>query len=207
MAALPPEVIELRNVVLPLVGLTNAGPMPQPQTTQFFALHGLNSVNDFNLIEPHQAKDMVKAASARHLAQAMGILIQNNLTGFIWYVKNRTRRGLPVDANNTVLDDLHHGHMAYKAYIQNQDKGENFKALEKWCNKYDFDDWDCKVTETLSLVYGRNYCPIAYVIWLDKLAGWGPAVNAVNDYKRLMYQLPLNGIAFEQDNETVFSFI
>ncbi len=119
MAALPPEVIELRDVVLPLVGLTNAGPMPQRQTTQFLALHGLNSVNDFNLIEPHQAKDMVKAASARHPAQAMGILIQNNLTRLIWYVKDRTCRGLPVDANNIVLDNLYCGHMAYEAYVQN----------------------------------------------------------------------------------------
>jgi hypothetical protein len=72
---------------------------------------------------------------------------------------------------------------------------------------YDFDDWDRKVTETLALVYGCNYCPIAYVIWPDKPAGWDPVVDAVNDYKRLMYQLPLHGIAFEQDNETVFSFI
>ncbi len=181
--------------------------MPQRQTAQFLALHGLNSVNDFNLIKPHQAKDMVKASSARHPAQAMGILIQNNLTGLIWYVKDRARRGLPVYANNILLDDLHRGHMAYEAYIQNRDKGENIKALEKWCDKYDFDDWDCKVTETLSLVYGHNYCPIAYVIRPDKLAGWDPAVNAVNDYERLMYQLPLNGIAFKQDNETVFSFI
>ena len=183
MAALPHEVIELRDVVLPLVGLTNTGPMAQRQTAQFLALHGLNSVNDFNLIEPNQAKDMVKAAIARHPAQAMGILIQNNLTGLIWYVKDRTRRGLPVDANNIVLDNLHRGHMAYEAYVQNRDKGENIKALEKWCDKYDFDDWDCKVTETLSLVYGRNYCPIAYVIWPDKPAGWDPAVNAVNDYE------------------------
>jgi hypothetical protein len=150
---------------------------------------------------------MVKAASARHPTQAMGILIQNNLTGLIWYVKDRTRRGYPVDANNIVLDDLHCGHMAYKAYVQNRDKGENFKALKKWCDKYNFDNWDCKVTETLSLVYGCNYCPIAYVIWPDKPAGQDPAANAVNDYKQLMYQLPLNGIAFKQDNETVFSFI
>ncbi len=56
-------------------------------------------------------------------------------------------------------------------------------------------------------MYGRNYCPIAYVIWPDKPTGWNPAVDAVNDYERLMYQLPLNGIAFERDNETVFSFI
>jgi hypothetical protein len=189
MAALNPEAIELQNVVLPLVGLMNAGPMPQRQTTQFLTLHGLNSVNDFNLIEPHQAKDMVKAASARHPAQAMGILIQNNLTGLIWYLKDRTRRGLPVDANNIVLDNLHRGHMAYKAYVQNRDKGENIKALEKWRDKYDFDDWDRKVTETLSLVYGHNYCPISYVIRPDKPAGWNPAVDAVNDYEQFMNQL------------------
>ena len=75
MAALPHGVIELRDVVLPLVGLTNTGALPVWQTTQFLALHGLTSVNDFVLIEPHQAKDMVKASSARNPAQAMGILI------------------------------------------------------------------------------------------------------------------------------------
>ena len=201
------DLIELRDVVLPLVGLTNTGPAAQRQTVQFISLHGLTSINDFNLIEPHQAKDLVKASSTRHPAQAMGILIQNNLTGLIWYVKDKTRRGLPVEANSIALDDLHRGHMAYEAYVQNRDKGENIKALEKWCDKYEFDDWDRKVTETLSLVYGRNYCPVAYVIRPDKPIGWDPATDAVNDYERLMYQLPLNGIAFEQDNETVFSFI
>ena len=140
MAALNPKVIELRDVVLPLVGLTNTGALPVRQTTQFLALHGLTSVNDFVLIEPHQAKDMVKASSARNSAQAMGILIQNNLTGLIWYVKDMTRHGLPIDANTIVLNDLHHGHMTYEAYVQNRDKGKNIKTLEKWCNKYDFDD-------------------------------------------------------------------
>jgi hypothetical protein len=96
--------------------------------------------------------------------------------------------------------------MVYKAYVQNRDKGENIKALKKWCNKHDFGDWDYKVTETLSLMYGHNYCPIAYIIRPDKPAGWNPAINAVNEYKQLMYQLPLNGIAFEC-NETMFSFI
>ena len=207
MAAPPPELIELRDIVLPLVRMTNVGANATRQTVQFIALHGLQSINDFNLIEPHQAKDLVKASSTRHPAQAMGILVQNNLTGLIWYVRDRARRGLPVDPNNIVMDDLHRGHMAYEAYVQNRDKGENIKALEKWCDKYDFDDWDRKVTETLSLVYGRNYCPIAYVIRPDKPDGWDPVADAVNDYERLMYQLPLAGIAYEQDNETVFSFI
>ncbi len=82
--------IILRDVVLPLVGLTNTGALPGRQTTQFLAFHGLTSVNDFVLIEPHQAKDMVKASNARNPAQAIGILIQNNLTGLLWHVKDMT---------------------------------------------------------------------------------------------------------------------
>ena len=207
MAALPPQAIKLRDVVLPLVGLTNTGPTASRQTVQFMALHGLSSIEDFRFIEPHQAKDLVKALNGRHPAQSMGILIQNNLTGLLWYVKDRTRRGLPLDPNMVTLNQLRQGHMAYEAYVQNRDKGENIKSLEKWNDKLEFDDWDRKVTETLSLVYGRNYCPIAYVIRPDKPAGWDPDVDAVNDYERLMYQLPLNGVAYNHDNETVFSFI
>ncbi len=42
--------------------------------------------------------------------------------------------------------------MAYKAYTVNCDKGDNIKALEKWTDKHDFDEWDQKITETLSLI-------------------------------------------------------
>ena len=135
MAALPPQAIELRDVVLPLVGLTTTGPTASRQTVQFMALHGLSSIEDFNFIEPHQAKDLVKASNGRHPTQSMGILIQNNLTGLLWYVKDRTRRGLPLDPNMVTLDQLRQGHMAYKAYVQNRDKGENIKSLEKWNDK------------------------------------------------------------------------
>lgn len=198
---------ELRDVVLPLVGLSNTGPVANRQTTQFITLHGLVSIDGFNRLQPHQAKDLVKSYNQRFVATSVGILVQNNLTGLIWHVKDKTRRGLPIDANGLVADDLYHGHLAYEAYVQNRDKGENIKALEKWSDKLEFDDWDRKVTETLSLIYGRNYCPIAYVIRPDRPAGWDPAVDATTDYERLMYQLPLNGIAYDQDNEAVFSLI
>ena len=52
MAVLPPQAIKLRDVVLPLVGLTNNGPMASRQSVQFMALHGLSSIKDFNFIEP-----------------------------------------------------------------------------------------------------------------------------------------------------------
>ncbi len=56
-------------------------------------------------------------------------------------------------------------------------------------------------------MYGRNYCPLAYVIRPDKPDTWDPMVDATTDYERLMYQLPLNGPAYDRDNKAVFSYI
>ena len=207
MAALAPEAIILRDTVLPMLGMNNVGNVNTRQTTQFIALHGFTSINDFNRVEPHQAKELIKACNTRHPAQSMGVLVMNNLTGLIWHVKDMTRRGMPLDPGAINPDVLYDGHLAYEAYVQNRDKGDNIKSLEKWSDKVDFDDWDRKVSETLSLIYGRNYCPLAYVIRPDKPDGWDPLVDATNDYERLMYQLPLNGMAYNRDNEAVFSYI
>lgn len=199
--------LAFRDVVLPLCGLNNAGAVAGRQTTLFIAHHGITTVGDLNLLEPYQSKDLVKQFNQRHPAMGLGILVQNNLTGLIWYVKDKTRRGLPIDPQAIMVDDLKDGHLAYEAYTANRNKGENIKTLERWTDKYDFDEWDQKITETLSLIYGRNYCPIAYVIRPDKPVGWDPAVDAVTEYEKLMYQLPLNGAAYNQDNEQVFSMI
>ena len=90
-AAANAALIELRDVVLPLVGLSNVGPIDDRQTTQFMTFHGLVSANSINLLEPYQAKDLVKQYSQRFPASSMGVLIQNNLTGLIWHVKDKNR--------------------------------------------------------------------------------------------------------------------
>ncbi len=91
MAALAPELLVLRDTVLPMVGMTNIGNVNTRQTSQFLALHGFTSIDDFNRVEPHQAKELVKACNTRHPAQSMGVLVMNNLTGLIWHVKDMTR--------------------------------------------------------------------------------------------------------------------
>jgi hypothetical protein len=191
------EYINLRDIVLPVVGLANTGAVVNRQTTQFLTVHGLTSTNDFGRLEPHQAKDLVKTMNSRHPDASLGILAQNNLTGLIWHVKGQCCRGLAVDPNDIDEDVLLNGHLAYEAYVQNRDRGENIKSLEKWTDKVDFNDWDRKVTETLSLIYGRNYCPLAYVIRPDKPIGWDPLIDATTDYECLMYQLPLSGPAYD----------
>ena len=197
--------LQFRDTVLPLCGIPNAGAVATRPTTLFIAHHGITTVDDLNLLEPYQAKELVKGFNMRHPQASVGILVQNNLSGLIWYVKDKTRRGLPIDPLAIVIQDLKDGHQAYEAYTANREKGENIKTLEKWTDKHEFDEWDRKVTETSSLIYGRNYSPIAYVIRPDKPAGWDPVLDTSTDYERLMYQLPLAGIAYEQDNERVFS--
>ena len=199
--------LAFRDAVLPLVGIPNAGAVATRPTTLFIAHHGITTIDDLNLLEPNQAKDLVKGFNMRHPNTSVGILVQNNLTGLIWYVKDKTQRGLPVNPLAIMINYLKDGHLAYEACMANRDKGENIRSLEKWNNKQDFNKWDRKVTGTLSLIYGRNYSPIAYIIRPEKPAGWDPELDATTEYEKLMYQLPLAGVAFEQDNEQVSSLI
>ena len=78
--------MQFRDIVLPLCGLQNAGAVATRQTTLFIAHHGVTTVDDLNLIEPHQAKDLVKGFNSRHPNSSLGILVQNNLSGLIWHV-------------------------------------------------------------------------------------------------------------------------
>ena len=84
--------LAFRDVVLPLCGLVNAGAVANRQTTLFIAHHGLITIDDMNLLQPEQGKELVKQFNQRHPNSSMGILVQNNLTGLIWYVKDKTRR-------------------------------------------------------------------------------------------------------------------
>jgi hypothetical protein len=112
--------VNLRDVVLPLCGISNAGPMATRQTTLFIALHQIHTIDEFDLLEPHQAKDLVKTFNSRNPNISMGILVMNNLTGLIWYVKDKVRRNVPIDPLAVNINDLKHGHLAYEAYTSNR---------------------------------------------------------------------------------------
>jgi hypothetical protein len=58
--------LAFRDVVLPLCGLVNAGAVATRQTTLFIAHHGIITVDDLNLLQPNQAKDLVKGFGQRY---------------------------------------------------------------------------------------------------------------------------------------------
>ena len=89
------------------------------QFSQFNNHHGIMTIDDMNLLEPNQAKDLVKQFSSRYPAQGLNILTQNNLTELIWYVKDKTQCSLPTDPLAITVNDLKDGYLAHEVFIAN----------------------------------------------------------------------------------------
>jgi hypothetical protein len=113
--------MQFRDIILLLCGLLNAGAIAYWQTTLFISHHSLN----LNLvIEPYQAKDLVKGLNARHPNASLGILVQNNLSGLIWYVRTRPIEGCPLIPWPRSLMTLRMAIWPMK-HTANWDKGKN----------------------------------------------------------------------------------
>jgi hypothetical protein len=57
----------------------------------------------------------------------------------------------------------------------------------------------------LSAIRGVDDVPLTYVIRRDKPPGWDPETDAANEEEKLIYQVALFGVAFEDHNKVVFS--
>ena len=198
----------LHDHILPMVGFSNAGVNPnQRQTNRFTTLTQLPNLALYQYLEFEQVKLLIKRFQTRYPNENLGVLVNNNLTGLIWYVKDLARRGQVVLPDEVVPGDIFDGYNSYKAYVANKEKGENISKLPKYDDKGEFDEWFERVTDVLNMIYGSYMCPLAYVIRLDQPAGWDPDVDARTDNERLVYQLALNGPEYNNDNQEVFKLL
>ena len=74
--------------VLSIVGMNNNGNVNTRQTTRFMLANQLNDIDDFMSLHASQVKEMVKQYLRVAGAQPMGIKVQNNLQGLIWYARD-----------------------------------------------------------------------------------------------------------------------
>jgi hypothetical protein len=198
----------LHDHILPMVGFSNVGVNPnQRQTNRFTTLTQLPNLALYQYLEFEQVKLLIKRFQTRYPNENLGVLVNNNLTGLIWYVKDLARRGQVVLPDEVVPGDIFDGYNSYKAYVANKEKGENISKLPKYDDKGEFDEWFERVTDVLNMIYGSYMCPLAYVIRLDQPAGWDPDVDARTDNERLVYQLALNGPEYNNDNQEVFKLL
>ena len=82
---------------LDVVGMNNIGNVNTWQTTRFMNANQLDDMADFKSLDVSQVKEMVKQYQRVAGATALGIKVQNNLQGLIWYARDRDRRGLTID--------------------------------------------------------------------------------------------------------------
>ena len=85
-------------------------------------LHGLVALDRITWLKPNQAKDLVKDFQSKYPAQGLGILVRNNLTGLIWWAKDKKHCQLPLLAAEIDANILYEGMVAYKTYLQNKEK-------------------------------------------------------------------------------------
>ena len=201
------QLAALNDTILPMVGFSNDGNPNHRQSNQFSALTQLVSLELYQYLEFDQVKHLIKRYQTRYPNQNLGVLVNNNLIGLIWYVKDLVRRQQPIMPDEVTAADIFQGYAAYKAYTANKEKGENMTKLPKYDDKIEFDEWYERVTDVLNMIYGSNLCPIAYVVRLDKPDNWDPEIDARTDLERLTYQLALNGSEFDNDNQEVFKLL
>ena len=198
----------LNGTILPMIGFSNAGANANNrQTNQFTALTQLITLEMYQYLEFDQVKQLIKRYQTRHPTQNLGVLVNNNLTGLLWHVKDLARRQQPIIPDEVEATHIYDGYSAYKSYVANKEKGENITKLPKYDEKIEFDEWFERVVDVLNMIYGSNMCPLSYVIRLDKPVGWDADMDARNDYERLTYQLQLAGPEFENDNQEVFKLL
>jgi len=188
---------------LQIVGISNNGNVNTRQTTRFMNANQLVDINDFKtLIDVTNVKEMVKQYQRVAGATALGIRVQNNLQGLIWYARDKERRGLTIDVADLNEDVLNEAREDYQNYLKDYEDGK-VAELEKFNEKTDFADWDDGVTETLSRKMGAFQAPMDYLIRETQPAGFVPR----NPKETLKYALPLQGRKYEKDNSLLFSML
>lgn len=136
-------------------------------------------------------KYLITHYQTRYPDQNLGVLVNNNLIGLIWYVKDLVWSQQPIMPDEVIAADIFQGYAVYKAYAANKEKGENMTKLPKYGDKIEFDVWYERVTDVLNMIYGSNLCPTAYVVRLDKPDNWDPDIDARTNLEWLTYQLEL----------------
>ena len=189
--------------VLSIVGMNNNGNVNTRQTTRFMLANQLDDIDDFMSLHASQVKEMVKQYQRVAGATPMGIRVQNNLQGLIWYARDKARRSLTIDVANLNEDLLNESREDYVMYLQDNEEGQKITELEKFSEKVDFADWDEGVFETLGRKIGAQEAPMNYLIRETQSAGFIPR----NSKEELRYALPLQGRKYDKDNSLLFSML
>ena len=202
MAAVDP-LDAVRVVLQGPLGLT------QQCATRFVNTAGITSLDDFVILQPDDAKETCKRHNEAHstgqLRQfALGITHQKKLEGFLYWYHDKRRRQQPIIAAEFTLNVMVESMEKYRAQTveeETEQKELNPGQIETGSGWFGWSE------RAESALLGMKGCsgqgPLYRVIREDRPVGWIPP----NDTMRLCYDLPLQGISFDQDNRQVWRLL
>ena len=213
-AAALQQLEELRNVVLPFVGLDNTGHIPNRETTRFIELHGLESVEDFSTYNPKDAKDLIESYNEgirpNQNRRRLGMSIRKRLMGTIWWCFDKARRQEQLDVALLTEQSLEEALAECEEWMRELDSGvKEPTTLRQFNNQaaMDFDDWDTDMVTRLRQKKGAQRTGMGYIARRSPEPGFDPIANAQSEIEKLEYQLPLHGPKFQADNTKVFAMV
>ena len=195
------DVATLRQY-LQVCGLNNAD--PNRQTQQFIDSQGLTGIEDFVLLQGKDVKGMIKNHNDAPNVTRLGYIHQRNIEALVHWVKDQTRRQLPLTIANWNAAALTRA--ITERQIEEQ-KGETLDTPQrptKIKTGLEWYDWSERFHNYIMQMKGVTGISLDYVIRKDMPAGWDPATDASNEHEHLKYQVALTGPIFETDAQTVY---
>jgi hypothetical protein len=131
----------------------------------------------------------------------LGIVVIKQLQTLIWWVRDRQKRGLALHAADFDADTLDKAAVVMKNLRKERaDKEPSVSVLGKF-DPDDFDTHEDAFLDLMSQMFGVPKEPLRYIV---RPAMMPTAFFGSDDEEERMYQFPLEGGAFQMDNQTVY---
>ncbi len=163
---------------------------------------GFDTLEKIAMLEKDEdVTEMAKRMAGRNVADGRAILgtVQiKSIQALAWWIRDRIKCGVVPNAAEfdaaALRDAMTNKQVEYQ-------RSETEVSVDKLA-KFDPDEYDIHEDAFLNLLAQTNGTanePLSYVV-----CSTAPPAVFVNDYQCRMFQLPLNGARFDEDNRTVF---
>ena len=176
---------------------------------RFLSVAGIARLDDFEMFMPNDAETIIKRHNEANQSAAnrqfiLGIVPQKKLQGFLYWYHDKAKRNLAINTAEftvAVMKTSMEMDRAETAAAEVEQKELNPGPIDTGIGYF---DWADRVESAMIAMKGRSgQGPLFRVIRPDQPPGW----VAPNPTIQLCYDLPLEGIGFDIDNQQTFQLI
>ena len=191
--------IDELNAVLMTIGITN-----QNIRTNIIEREGFTELADLaTLVTDRDVDEMAKRMAARTQNEGrvfLGTVTVQRMKTLVWWVNDQLKRGIDLQAVNFTPEVMKRSAQEKIVRAELADTEPTITDLGKF-DPDDFDTYEDAFLNLLGQTFGVLKEPLRYVVRPTLV----PEEFANNQEER-MYQLPLEGNAFDADNHSVYRF-